>query len=56
MNCCACSGTGWKIRQKPHPMVPGKLVNVTSVCRFCAGKGTVKEFVPSGKDWEETDE
>ena len=48
--CLACNGDKFRHRLVPHPHIPGKQVTVTRICEYCAGKGTVKEYVPCGKD------
>ena len=51
MFCLACEGTGWRRRQVPNPIIPGKMVTVTKVCSVCQGTGHVNVLnQTSGKD------
>ena len=50
MICLACNGDQFRRKLVPHPGIPGKMVTVTSVCKFCQGKGHVKYYQPCGLD------
>ncbi len=51
MQCMACNGEGWRRRLREHPHIPRYVIYVSRPCKFCQGKGEVKEILaPSGKD------